>query len=290
MARIRSVKPEFWSDPDLVVLPMAARLFFIGCWNHADDYGVLKDDPGRLKLQILPDDNVDAAELIGYLVESGHLLRRRAKDGTPLLVVRTFCEHQKIDKRATGRWGHPDDLELPPDITEPRRSPTSPAQSPPIPPTPDQSPPRTGRERTGTEKVQTDVPQPSSALALVEPPSAPSAPSEVEQVFTAWTEARRNHGEQPRAHLTPDRTRLIKKQLRIYPVADLVDAVRGWRWSSFHCGSNDRSTTYNDLELLLRDAKHVEMFRDLERDPPDRPVPKGEQGIHAWLARARSAG
>lgn len=31
MARIRSIKPEFWTDPEVVGMPMEARLFFIGC-------------------------------------------------------------------------------------------------------------------------------------------------------------------------------------------------------------------------------------------------------------------
>lgn len=282
MARIRSVKPDYWTDPDLVGLPVVTRLFFIGTWNHADDYGVLKDDPGRLKLQILPNDNVDTAVLIDQLVESGHLLRRVADDGTPLLVIRTFLEHQKIDKRAVGKWGKPDDLAEAPPV------PRLPDLPPPIPPDPAESQPWKGREGRGTEKVQTVVPsERTTALAVVLPEVAPSAPSDVVQVFDAWKEAT-NRTE--RTVLSPERTRLIRKQLKQYPLEDVIDAVRGWRWSAHHCGSNQNGTVYNDLELLLRDAKHVEMFRDLERDPPERPVPRGEQGIHAWLDRKRNAG
>jgi hypothetical protein len=124
MARIRSVKPEFWTDPDVVALSPLARLFFIGTWNHADDYGVLRDDPSRLKLQILPADEANAGELVDVLVDAGLLLRRVAPDGTNVLVIRTFCVHQKIDRRAVGRWGHPDDF---------TRNPADPHQSPPIP-------------------------------------------------------------------------------------------------------------------------------------------------------------
>lgn len=137
MARIRSVKPEFWTDPDVVALTPLARLFFIGTWNHADDYGVLRDDPSRLKLQILPADDANAGELVDQLVDAGLLLRRVAPDGTNVLVIRTFCVHQKIDRRAVGRWGHPDDF---------TRNPTDPNQSPPIPTTP-----TPGLEGTGLE-------------------------------------------------------------------------------------------------------------------------------------------
>ena len=46
---------------------------------------------------------------------------------------------------------------------------------------------------------------------------------------------------------------------------DVIAAVRGWRRSPFHAGQNESSTVYNDLVLCLRDAKHIEQFRDLER-------------------------
>jgi hypothetical protein len=286
MARIRSVKPEFWTDPDVVALPMAARLFFIGCWNHADDYGVLKDDPGRLKLQILPSDDVDPAELVDRLVTSGHLLRRVDAKGTPLLVVRTFCDHQKIDKRSVGRWGHPDELLIPTAAADSRPATPTPAASPPIPTTPSDSPPRTGLEGTGLEGTSTSPVPAESAQALALVPSRPAkGGDDVDRVFAAWIDA---SGRTGRTVFTPERRRLIQRQLKNYPVNDLVDAVRGWRHSTHHRGENDRNTVFNDLELLLRDARHIEMFRDLERDPPGKPLPRGIAGISAWLERTGS--
>lgn len=128
MARIRSIKPEFWSDPDVVSLPFATRLFWIGMWSHADDYGVLKDEPERLRLQIMPADPVDAAAMVDELVKRQLVLRKVTPDGTAVLVIRTFCVHQKIDKRAAGRWGHPDEFTDPQPIptvpARPRRTPT----------------------------------------------------------------------------------------------------------------------------------------------------------------------
>jgi hypothetical protein len=173
MARIRSIKPEFWTDPDVVAMPMETRLFFIGCWNHADDFGVLRDDPERLRLQIMPADQVNAVAIIDELVERRHLLRMTAPDGTKVLVVRTFCVHQKIDKRAVGRWGHPDDF-----------TPASPAGSPPPPTNPAQNPPKptkthpggggTGGEGTGGEQ-HSRASTGSQALVIVPDASPPSA-------------------------------------------------------------------------------------------------------------------
>jgi hypothetical protein len=258
MARIRSVKPEFWTDPDVVALPMAARLLFIGSWNHADDYGVLKDDPHRLKLQVLPADDIDPDELVDMLVESNHLLRRIAPDGTRVLVIRTFCDHQKIDRRSLGRWGHPDDFQPPP---------TVPAESPPIPTNPSESPPRKGTEGNGTEGTSTNPvpPESSKALALVPHEASPPATDPVEQVFHAWLET---NGRTQRTVLDRKRRAKITNALKQYPLDDVLDAVRGWQHSPHHRGENDQGTVYNDLELLLRDPTHVERFRDFWRQPP----------------------
>lgn len=186
MARIRSIKPEVWSDPDVVACSPLARLLWIGTWNHADDYGVLKDDPGRLKLQILPADDVDPHALVGELVDRQLLLRKVAPDGTRVLVIRTFCVHQKIDRRATGRWGIPDDFTDPPDPPTRRPAPPVRDESPPIPTDPPDSQPdpttphhTNGRERIGREgKTIARPAEVGPTLALV-PAPASSPPATV---------------------------------------------------------------------------------------------------------------
>lgn len=100
MPRIRTVKPEFWTDPVMVSLPPLVRLFYIGTWNFAMcDQGHLEDDPFRLKLQILPAENCDVEALIDALVKAGRLARLEV-DGDKYLHVRKLAEHQKVD----GRW------------------------------------------------------------------------------------------------------------------------------------------------------------------------------------------
>lgn len=129
MARIRSIKPEFWTDSTVVGLSTHARLLFIGCWNFADDYGVLEDDSTRLKLQILPAEPVNADDLVEELVKAACLVRAVAPDGTPVLVVRTWERHQKVDRRSVGRWGDPADFPPPPPVPAgPRRVPSSPPE------------------------------------------------------------------------------------------------------------------------------------------------------------------
>lgn len=91
-----------------------------------------------------------------------------------------------------------------------------------------------------------------------------SVTSPAAQVFAAWQEATGKH----RAKLDDKRRRIITRALKDFPLDDVLDAARGWRHSPHHRGENERHTVYNELDLLLRDAAHIEQFRDLERDGP----------------------
>ena len=59
MARIRTIKPEFFLDDELAELPMVARMLFVGLWTIADCEGRMEDRPKRIKAQILPFDDCD---------------------------------------------------------------------------------------------------------------------------------------------------------------------------------------------------------------------------------------
>jgi hypothetical protein len=76
--RIRQVRPEFWSDETLAVLPDSARLFYVGLWNIADDAGWLEWQPKRIGALLYPyrtarRREADIAIWSHKLVESGRL-------------------------------------------------------------------------------------------------------------------------------------------------------------------------------------------------------------------------
>lgn len=119
---------------------------------------------------------------------------------------------------------------------------------------------------------------PVLALVVVTDPR----PDPVDQVFEAWTVSTGR----TRSVLTPKRRRLIDAALKLYPLDDVIAAVRGWRHSRHHRGENDRSTVYNDLELLLRDAAQIEKFRDLEQGSTG---PKPERAAGTALGRGVDA-
>lgn len=106
MARIRSIKPEFWTDEKVVGLSPFARLVFIGLWNFVDDHGRAPCSPARLKMQILPADSVDLPQLLAEISGAG-LINIYAVDGKQFLHVCGFEKHQKIDKRAKSKYPDP---------------------------------------------------------------------------------------------------------------------------------------------------------------------------------------
>lgn len=96
MARIRTIKPEFWTDEKIVELPFEARLFFVGLWNFADDNGRLWNEPIQLKMRIFPADAVDVADLIDLLEASGLLFTYNDDQGRSVLEIAHFTDHQRI--------------------------------------------------------------------------------------------------------------------------------------------------------------------------------------------------
>lgn len=71
MARIRTIKPEFWTDERVGEASVSARLLFIGALNFADDYGGLDRSSKQLKAQVFPYDSVDCEPLVLELIRVG---------------------------------------------------------------------------------------------------------------------------------------------------------------------------------------------------------------------------
>ncbi|VVE00189.1 hypothetical protein PIN31115_02063 [Pandoraea iniqua] len=97
MARIRTIKPDFWTDETMVELDMAARLFFIGSWNFADDNGNLPRSPKKLKMQVFPADAIDVDPLIHSLIAHG-LFAEYTVRGEKYLHIKGFRKHQVINR------------------------------------------------------------------------------------------------------------------------------------------------------------------------------------------------
>ncbi|HGH3375062.1 TPA: DnaT-like ssDNA-binding domain-containing protein [Kluyvera cryocrescens] len=97
MARIRTVKPEFWTDEKIVECSIPARLLFVGLFNFADDKGCMERSPKRIKMQVFPADTIDCEPLIMELITHG-LLTEYSVNGSQYLQIPGFLKHQKINR------------------------------------------------------------------------------------------------------------------------------------------------------------------------------------------------
>lgn len=102
MARIRTIKPEFWTDERIGELSVTARLLFIATWNVADDHGGLDRSAKQLKAQAFPYDNIDCEPLIQELLQAGRLVEYEA-GGKKYLHIKGFRTHQKVEKPSKNR-------------------------------------------------------------------------------------------------------------------------------------------------------------------------------------------
>jgi len=102
MARIRTIKPEFWEDEKVAKLPMPCRLFYIGTWNFADDQGVFRGNAAILKSRIFPyDESLRASEISKWLdaLVEARMIIPVSYNNESYYVIRTFQNHQMIDRR-----------------------------------------------------------------------------------------------------------------------------------------------------------------------------------------------
>lgn len=107
MARIRTIKPEFWIDERVGECSPTARLLFIATWNFADDNGNLERSAKQLKAQAMPYDAVDCEALLLELLAAG-LLEEYESNGRKYLHISGFDKHQKIEKKSAARHPLPD--------------------------------------------------------------------------------------------------------------------------------------------------------------------------------------
>jgi hypothetical protein len=117
MARIRTIKPDFWTDEKIVELDFAARLFFIGSWNMADDNGNLQRSAKKLKMQIFPADAIDCEPIVCSLIAHG-LFSEYEVNGEKFLHINGFRKHQVINRPSKTGLPTPDSATSPAPLTD----------------------------------------------------------------------------------------------------------------------------------------------------------------------------
>jgi hypothetical protein len=114
VARIRSIKPEFWKSETIAALPIRTRLTFIGLWSYVDDNGVGIDSFKLISAELygLEDDPREARdntrECLARLADA-RLITRYTLDGKRYIRITNWDEHQRIDRPNKPRYPLPTD-------------------------------------------------------------------------------------------------------------------------------------------------------------------------------------
>ena len=95
MARIRTIKPEFFTSEDIVSLTPLARLLYIALWCEGDREGRLLWKPRTFKMRYLPADVCDVEALCHELVAAK--LVKLYGDGHA--YIPKFQQHQHLNPR-----------------------------------------------------------------------------------------------------------------------------------------------------------------------------------------------
>jgi len=93
VARIRTIKPDFFHDECLSELSLQHRMTFVGLWLYADRDGRLEDRPKYLKAQLWPYDRCDIEKILTDL--EGKFIQRYQLDGKSYIQIVNFLKHQK---------------------------------------------------------------------------------------------------------------------------------------------------------------------------------------------------
>ena len=99
MARIRTIKPEFFTSSDILELTPLSRLFYIALWCESDREGLFNWSPKTLKFRYLAGDDVEVEEIGEELIKAGLIQIFVCDDGKELGLIPSFKNHQVINNR-----------------------------------------------------------------------------------------------------------------------------------------------------------------------------------------------
>jgi hypothetical protein len=107
-------------------------------------------------------------------------------------------------------------------------------------------------------------------IRLFDIPAEPATDvNDVQQVFDHWVAVHRTPRRGPTPVLSAKRKSKITRAIADHGVEVCLQAVSGCAMSDWHMGDNPRRKKYDDLELILRDAAHIERFATIYAEGGD---------------------
>ena len=121
MARIRTIKPEFWDSPDTARASAVARLAYIAMWNWADDQGRGTANLKELEGFIFPNDDVEELsggkcrkfrDVVAEVSECFGVVFYTVR-GRPFYAIPAWDKHQRNERKAGSKYPGPDEADSP---------------------------------------------------------------------------------------------------------------------------------------------------------------------------------
>lgn len=105
MARIRTIKPTFWTDEDMAEVSEAACLLAIGLLNYADDEGYFNANPKLIKAAVFPlrEPSGSIPVLLQELSDCGYIRLFSTQNGKRFGLIINFTKHQVINKKTISK-------------------------------------------------------------------------------------------------------------------------------------------------------------------------------------------
>jgi hypothetical protein len=98
VARIRTVKPDFFTHPSITPLSIPARLLLLSLLTQADDEGRLYDQGAKIRgLAFGDEDRVNIGALLVELADHGRILRYEM-GGRDCIEITGFHDHQRVNR------------------------------------------------------------------------------------------------------------------------------------------------------------------------------------------------
>lgn len=304
--RIRSIKPEIYSHEGLyeaeVFYKLPLRVAYMALIACCDREGRFRWQPRRLKLHMLPYDDVDMEKVLNAFEERG-FIKKYVFKGEFYGCIPSWNRHQKINSREK-------DSELPyiEEATEINKTKLTivHAVSDDRPSVVDDcvtGEPRVehacsirdsrvtdasltctrGREEEGKRSEEEEK---EYIVASMTRPRGVS--QQIQNVFQHWKTVM-NH---PNANLDNKRKSVIEKALKSgYSESQLCEAITGCSYTPHNMGDNDRGQRYDGLHVILRDGDQIDRFIHNCQYPPH-PISDSErrnlanvQTLQGWMSK-----
>lgn len=304
--RIRSIKPEIYSHEGLyeaeILYKLPLRVAYMALIACCDREGRFRWQPRRLKLHMLPYDDVDMAKVLDAFIEQGFIKKYKYK-GELYGCIPSWNRHQKINNKEK-------DSDLPSieDATEinsteivinqnvsneqpsvsddclTRESRVADACFIRDSRVADVSPQRLrGREEEGKRSEEEEK---GSIVASMTRPRGMQ--QKIQNVFEHWKMVMKH----PTANLDHKRKTIIEKALKSgYSEIQLCEAITGCSYTPHNMGDNDRGQRYDGLHVILRDGDQIDRFIHNCQYPPH-PISDSErrnlanvQTLQGWMSK-----